>query len=589
VKKRFVTLAVVLTLVMGIFAGCASNQTEDEKLSEFADELARATLEASTINIHFSLAHPENYGIADIEPTFGSYINDESIAVAADGFEEIESEFAKFDYEKLSADGKMLYDYIRATLDTEKSMQGFEYYVEPLSVVGGQQLTVPILLWNYLFYDKGDADDYIGLLNDLPRYFGEIAEYERQRSQLGRFMPDGSADKIIEQCRAQAEIADDHFLIVAFNERVAQIEGITPDEIESYKAENLAAMHGSYADAYNRLADDIEALKGTGVNDGGVGNLDGGKEFYEAKAKASTGIDKTVYEIKSGMTNRIMQISTEFMQILSSKPELLDEFTSFAPEISDHNEIIETLQTELSEDFPAPPDVDYWFDDAPEALAENLNPALYIIAPFDAYNNNQIVWNIDDENASAQTFSTLAHEAYPGHLYQTVSFYNTDPELLRTISWNIGYLEGWAVYAELYSYKWMSDDADMNELAALNMELSLCLYALADISVNYEGASLDDYLDFWTMYGIDVRGDAAMLEEFTNIYSDYLTMQPGVYINYAQGYQEMRSLHDKYVESGKMNLKMFHEKVITAGALPFKMLDDYLAGNYDASAEPAAE
>ncbi|MDR3149997.1 MAG: DUF885 domain-containing protein [Oscillospiraceae bacterium] len=588
-KRRILSLIIAAVLAIGILAGCASNKTEDEKLLEFADQMARSTLETSTVNIHFSLAHPESYGIADIKPTLGTYANDESIADAEAELAQYETELAKVDYGKLTGDGKMLYDYLQASLNAGRAMQGLEFYVEPLSVIGGEQMSIPVLMWNYLLYDKGDAEDYIGLLNDLPRYFEEIAEFEKRRSELGYFMPDASADKIIEQCRAQADVGDDHFLIAAFNSRIENIEGITSDEIEKYQAENMIAMKESYSAAYSRLADDIETLKGTGINDGGVANLDGGKEFYEAKVQTSAGVDKTISEIKAGFESRIVQISTQFMKILALKPNLIDELMTYAPELSGHNEIIDALKNNLLEDFPAPPEVNYWFDNAPEELSENLNPALYIIAPADAYQNNQIVWNIKDESASAQTFSTLAHESYPGHLYQNVSFLDTKPALIRTIPWNVGYVEGWGLYAELYSYKWMTDDKELNELAALNTELTLCLYAIADINVNYESASFDDYLDFWTMYGVDVRGDETILEEFTKMYYDYLTMQPGVYINYAQGYQELRSLRDKYVDKGNMELKDFHSKVIKAGAVPFKMLDDYLDGKYDTAASANAE
>ena len=49
-------------------------------------------------------------------------------------------------------------------------------------------------------------------------------------------------------------------------------------------------------------------------------------------------------------------------------------------------------------------------------------------------------------------FSTLAHEGYPGHLYQTVYFLDHCEENLRQLLSFSSYSEGWASYVEYYSY-----------------------------------------------------------------------------------------------------------------------------------------
>ena len=49
-------------------------------------------------------------------------------------------------------------------------------------------------------------------------------------------------------------------------------------------------------------------------------------------------------------------------------------------------------------------------------------------------------------------FTTLAHEGYPGHLYQTIFYESTDPDPVRSIFNFGGYVEGWATYAEMCSY-----------------------------------------------------------------------------------------------------------------------------------------
>lgn len=49
-------------------------------------------------------------------------------------------------------------------------------------------------------------------------------------------------------------------------------------------------------------------------------------------------------------------------------------------------------------------------------------------------------------------YTTLAHEGYPGHLYQTTYFASTNPAPLRSLLNFGGYTEGWATYSEMMSY-----------------------------------------------------------------------------------------------------------------------------------------
>ncbi|WP_289445788.1 DUF885 family protein, partial [Klebsiella pneumoniae] len=49
-------------------------------------------------------------------------------------------------------------------------------------------------------------------------------------------------------------------------------------------------------------------------------------------------------------------------------------------------------------------------------------------------------------------YTTLAHEGYPGHLYQTTYYASQNPSPIRSLLNFGGYVEGWATYAEMCSY-----------------------------------------------------------------------------------------------------------------------------------------
>ena len=54
-------------------------------------------------------------------------------------------------------------------------------------------------------------------------------------------------------------------------------------------------------------------------------------------------------------------------------------------------------------------------------MEEYLSPAFYMVPAIDSTKNNVIYINQGHMPDDISLFTTLAHEGYPGHLYQTVS------------------------------------------------------------------------------------------------------------------------------------------------------------------------
>ena len=99
-------------------------------------------------------------------------------------------------------------------------------------------------------------------------------------------------------------------------------------------------------------------------------------------------------------------------------------------------------------------------------------------------------------------FTTLAHEGFPGHLYQTIISYQSGLPAIRSILNYPGYVEGWATYVEMMSYHYAALREDAATLLALNQSALLSLYASTDIGIHYDGWSLADTIKFWNDYGI---------------------------------------------------------------------------------------
>ena len=123
-------------------------------------------------------------------------------------------------------------------------------------------------------------------------------------------------------------------------------------------------------------------------------------------------------------------------------------------------------------------------------MEEFLSPAFYLTPPMDTGAPNVIYINHGRQISNLELFTTLAHEGFPGHLYQTVYFGRQSPSHIRYLIDYSGYVEGWATYVESYAYSYASGNPSLTRLLWLNRSINLCLYSLLDIGIHHDG---------WTM------------------------------------------------------------------------------------------
>ena len=93
-------------------------------------------------------------------------------------------------------------------------------------------------------------------------------------------MSDATVEAIIKQCQEFITNPEDNYLISIFDTKVAEVDGISTDEMAEYKARNEKLVLEAVIPAYEDLIDTLESLKGTGNNEGGLCKLENGKEYY---------------------------------------------------------------------------------------------------------------------------------------------------------------------------------------------------------------------------------------------------------------------------------------------------------------------
>ena len=200
-------------------------------------------------------------------------------------------------------------------------------------------------------------------------------------------------------------------------------------------------------------------------------------------------------------------------------------------------------------------------------MEDYLSPAFYLIPAIDNSKENIIYINPQHMNDDLTLFTTLAHEGYPGHLYQTTYFNDQNPAPLRSLLGCGGYTEGWATYCEMMSYYFAPVSKDEATLLQKNASVMLGLYALADMGIHYEGWTLSDTIHFFSDYGI--YDEKAIGEIYHLILGD-----PANYLKYYIGYLEFLELKKEALSSwgDAFSQKRFHQEILEIGPVPFRML-----------------
>ena len=569
-KKRFGGALAACILVFSLtISGCQQNQPQDADSAFltytkmiFAQEVA-----SNTVSLHYTLKNPEDYGIENAPVTFGTFVADEEAVHVS--IENMRKSLSAFSYDDLSVQNQLTYDIVEYYLEMLETDIGYLLYEEPLGLVSGIQTQLPVLLSEYQFYNENDVKTYLDLMQTTPEYFDSLIIFEKKKSEEGLFMADYAVDTVIEQCNAFLDMGDSNYLISTFVDRINGLDELTEKEKSDYIQKNAFALQNYIYPSYSKLVSEIQKLKGTGKNEKGLCYLPEGKKYYEQVVKESTGSDKSIPEMED-MTRRQIITDLEAMEsVLGITAQEAQE--TFSMTETDPEAILSNLKMEITDTFPAEPETELQVKYVPEAMEEHLSPAFYMIPAIDNTEENVIYVNQAHMSNSLTLFTTLAHEGYPGHLYQTVYYAGTDPDPLRNIFSFGGYVEGWATYAEMCSYYLAPMTKEQATLLQKNSSIILGLYALADMGIHYEGWDRMDTVAFFTNYGIK---DTETIE---TIY-ELIIGSPGNYLKYYIGYVEFLNLKKEWVkEKGEeFSHKEFHEAVLSVGPAPFEVVEEYM-------------
>lgn len=545
-----------------------STQQVQEDFEQFMEQIFEREVTSDSLTLNYTLADPQKAGVKEIEPSLGEY----SLSSFRDSLLMSENWLAglrAFPYDKLGEEQQLLYDILTVVLQTNLESTELLEYSDCISPVRGIQAQLPILMAEFNFYRAEDVETYIQILSLIPEYFAQIIAFEKEKSEKGLFMADTTAQAVIEQCQEFIADPENCYLITIFDDKIKEVSGLNKEEKADYKKQNKTAVMEAVIPAHQQLIEALEACKGTGKQ-GGLCKLEKGREYYEYQVRSITGSSRSMKEINQ-LLDRVLRREQKILtQVMTDSPDAYYDAEKPKYPCEDPVETLDYLQQQITSDFTALPDEGITCDVkyVAEALEDSCSPAFYLTPPIDRYQKNVIYLNQSKEYDLSQAFTTIAHESYPGHLYQNMYFQATDPSPLRSILSIGGYVEGWGTYAELYSYDLAGLKEDTAKLLKANTLATLCLYSKADIGVNYFGWSLKKLVNYLDSFGFSAS-------QAQTIY-DTVIADPVNYMQYTLGYLEIEQLKEKAQKKlgAKFTDQAFHDFFLGIGPAPFVVIED---------------
>lgn len=534
----------------------------EESFSDFEDELFQEMMSEDYTTLHFSLRDYQKYGIEKPDVNIGdaSWDDYEDSVEDCDGYLK---KLQSFDYDSLSETEQKDYRTIAFYLERNKELNSYPYFDWAFNSAEGVIDNLLTTFTEFVFYEKEDIDDYLATLSSVPAYLDQCLENTKKQAAKGYFLTDAMLKATEDAIEKFVDKKDDNELIKIFDENIDAFDGLSAEEKEAYKKKNQEIVLNAYIPSYEKVAEELQKLKGSRKADYNVSSLDGGSEYYAALARYKTSIDADVETILDICTQYIEKSVDELYDIMQNHSEVTEETLDF----DSAEDVLSYLEGHLDA-FPVLDKVYYNVQYLDSSVANDSIVAYYLSPPVDDMRDNVIKINGDNVSDVIDLYTTLAHEGFPGHLYQTNYYIQQQPSLLRTQLTMMGYQEGWGMFAEGQALHVSGLSEYASEYQKINIELNYVLSAAVDLGVNGLGWSTKDvskYLD-----RLDLNSSIAK-----DLY-DFATLQPGTILPYGVGIAMFELLENKAKNAlgNDFDQKAFNEVLLNDGNRPFEVVED---------------
>lgn len=580
--RRALALLLALALAAACLAGCAQQggtgkESEDARFAAFLDTLPPLLVDDTDIGLNQLFEDKQAAGFGEALYEWGEYSLEEFLA-DQDAWDEQYEILTGFDRSRLSQQNRDVYDILEASLRegvNEPSDEAYFYLANnPLGQYEGVLSDIPITLYFFNINTEEDLDSYLHLMETLPDYAAEILRFEQERQDNGYGMTSRELAAVQEMCEENIE-GDVQFLQDTLEEKLQAANFLNGAGRMQAAARGEELLDAGYRQFFRDLRDGIDSLTVRQREDAALNNLPEGDTYYAALVESRTGFtDLDEYE------DYLMALSDEttnqLMELMQQKPELADQYYNDELTLynsTDPEEILAHLHDAMQADFPAVREVDYSMKVLPEAM-QALMPgtaAFYMVGMLDKPDAPQSMMLCSEY--TQEDFTTIAHEGFPGHMYQHIYFNEAEHPLILDLMGQLGYTEGYANYIERVAVEY-ADDPDAARFAQLMDRYTVLLILQADYVMACGHASSDEMREILcSTFGYDDPDNEEAWELLGSI-----IYRPGAFLPYYIAGGRFADLRAEAEETlgDEFDLKAFHESLLRRGPAPVGLTLDFI-------------
>lgn len=573
--KKYLQLLLALCLSFSLFA-CTKEESKENpetqaKFEDYLDELFKEEMEADFLTYHYTLLDPEAMGIEKPEVSWGSLTRESNKENIEDCKEELEK-LHGFEKSELNAEQQKIYRLLEIKL--ENSIEA-EKYLDFEFCFGENKVNDNLItnLTEYRISTQEDVEDYIVLLKDVDRYISEGIEATKQMADEGHIQKEIEKDTIVEQCE---KFLDSEEIEKHLSSEMLKIDELSEAQKADYESQAAIAVKDYVKPAYQKIIDLYDELP-VAENQGSLAEVENGKEYLEYLLKVNIGKERKVEDWIEICEKEVKETITQWITILITSTTIEEELENVELPADDAEGLVKYLEKCLEKEFPSIGQVQYHVSYLDESVANDLVSAYYVIPPIDAPELNTIKVNPKNTDL-VDLFSTLAHEGFPGHLYQNNYVVQKKGNNIYYLLDNLGSSEGWAEYVGMDAYRLANiGSEEFQEYMSLYHQLNRMLNEYVNLQVNYNGWKTDDIADYLDSLGLisDIAED---------LYDDAV-LRPAVYSPYSLGTYEVLSLREKAEKElgNKFDVLSFNQALLDAGTVHFDIveeaIDDYISNN----------
>ena len=534
---------------------------------------------------------PEAAGLDwdNIDISFGLASDDQSYEEDRTYYKSLLTALEGFDRSTLTRAQQDEYDSLEWEIKSVINIadEKFDYYEQLFAPPNSLDANLVSWFSTWELRSEKDAEDVVTLINSIAAYVDSAIEYAKKQQEKKLFMTD--YDAVIEGCDEVIELGMTSSVLSGLLEHVDNLDNVDAAKKETLKKNISEAFEKSYLPVFTTIKNAMNDMRGGYNNEGGLSAFPNGKEYFEARMNYVMGtMGVTADEANEFLSKRSDSYLTQFIALYTKHSEevnMLYEGTQTSG-YTNYREILEDIKIKMLTDHPEVKHLEYNIEDADpeEKLTEKNIAAYFLIPPVDGDHKQQMRVNPNNENAgSVDSYVTVTHEGFPGHMYQYAYMYdNIESDYIKTLGIDAN-VEGYAVYSQYGALDYLDNvPSAYCKAHALNEKIAYIEYSVVDIGINYYGWGFEETMDYFTEAGYSLTE-----EDGREVY-DYLRFCPITYEPYGYGYELIALLREKAESElgSKFNAKDFNKALLDAGPTPYNVVTRYI-NEYISSANAA--